>query len=184
MKSNRLALFALLVVAAAGLAGCSNSSTNKTDADVFLSQSDPTPPSSVNMAVNPPVDVVIASLTITSTGKTTTEVLSQQDDVILNQEVVTCSRSDGGTVVSPQWTNNNQIYVPHGGSVGLTNFPIMPAEYFQQPPLNQLLCSGCLDKETNNPNIRQTLHVTLYGKEVSGKKISLEFDVSINFYYQ
>ena len=182
MKSSRFALFALLVVAAAGLAGCSNSSSNKTDADVFLSQSDPTPPSSVDMKTSG--DVVIPTLTITSTGKTTTQVLSQQDDVILNEEVVTCSRSDGGTVASPQWTNYNQIYVPHSGSVALTSFPIFPAEYFQQPPLNQLLVYPYLDKETNNSNIRQTLHVTLYGKEVSGKNISLEFDVSVNFYYQ
>ncbi len=182
MKSNRFALFTLLMVPVVGLAGCGSNSSSKTDADVVLSVNIPQGPADVDMATS--ADVIITSMSIQSKAKNQSAVLSTQDDAVLNQWVVTCTRTDGGTVASPQWTNYYEAYVPAGGSVSLQNYRIFPSEYFQQPPLNQLLCSGCFDKETNNPNIRQRLHIVVYGKEVSGKDVSVSFDVNLNFYYQ
>ncbi len=179
MKSNRLVLFVLFAVAVLGIAGCGNNTSSKTEAEVYLSQSITGGPADVDISV--PTDVAIANMTITSHAKATTTVTSQQDDVILTDWVVTPSRSDGGTVASPVWHNYYQVYVPAGGTASLQNYRIFPAEYFQQPPLNQLYTGP--DKETANCNIRQRLHIAIYGKTVAGKGIVLEFDVNLNFYY-
>ncbi len=51
-------------------------------------------------------------------------------------------------------------------------------------PLAQLLPeNGNVDTVTGKHNIRQRLHVAIYGKTVAGKGIVLEFDVNLNFYY-
>ncbi len=181
MRPSRFALLACTVVAAAGLVACGSNTSSKTEAEVYLSQNIQQGPADVNMATSG--DVTIANLTINSHAKSPEAVLSQQDDVILTDWVVTCSRTDGGTVASPEWRNYYQVYVPAGGSAALTNYRIFPQEYFQQPPLSQLLVSPFLDKETANSNIRQRLHIAIYGKTVAGKGVSLEFDVNLNFFY-
>lgn len=181
MRPYRLALLALTVVALVGLAACGSNSSAKTEAEVFLSQNITQGPADVNMATSG--DVTITTLTISSHAKSPTTLLSPQDDAVLTTWVVTCSRTDGGTVASPEWRNSYQVYVPAGGSATLQNYRIFPAEYFQQPPLNQLWVYPFLDKETANSNIRQRLHVAIYGKTVGGKSVSLEFDVNLNFTY-
>ncbi len=182
MKPNRFALFALLMVALVGLVGCGSNSSSKTEAEIYLSQNIPTGVADVDISV--PVDVAIPTMTINSHAKSAATVLSQQDDAILTEWVVTCTRSDGGTIASPQWFNFEQVYVPAGGSTTLTNYRIFPSDYFRQPPLNQLLPeNGNVDKETGKHNIRERLHIAIYGKTVAGKSVSLEFDQNINFFY-
>ena len=181
MTANRLALFVPFTLAVVGLAACTgNNTANKTEAEVFLSENITQGPADVDISV--PADVTIGNMTINSHAKSPTAVLSQQDDAILTQWVVTPSRSDGGTVASPQWTNYYQVYVPAGGTASVQNYRIFPAEYFLQPPLSQLFTGP--DKETGNCNIRQRLHIAIYGKTVAGKSVSLEFDVNLNFYYK
>ena len=124
MKSNRLALFALLMVALLGLAACGSNESAKTEAEVFLSQNITQGPADVNMAVS--ADVVIPNMSINSHSKSPTVVLSQQDDVILTQWVVTCTRTDGGTTVIGgiyQFTDNDQ----RNGIPGLNKLPIIGA---------------------------------------------------------
>jgi hypothetical protein len=129
-------------------------------------------------------DVTIPTLVISSHPKSPSVVLSQQADVILNQWVVTCSRTDGGTTASPSWQNFETVYIPAGGSSNLQNYRIFPAEYFKQPPLYQLYPeNGGYDRETGKTNIRQKLHIEIFGKTVAGKKISVVFDVNLNFFY-
>ncbi len=182
MKSNRLVLFVLFAVGVLGIVGCGNNTSSKTEAEVYLSQSITQGPADVDMSL--PADVSIDNLTITSHAKATSMVLSQQDDVILTDWVVTPSRSDGGTVASPVWRNYYQVYVPAGGTASLQNYRIFPAEYFRLPPLVQLFPeNGNVDTETGNCNIRQRLHIAIYGKTVAGKGIVLEFDVNLNFFY-
>lgn len=181
MKPYRLALIVLFVVAVTGLVGCSNNNSAKTEADVYLSEG--VQPGPAEVSVSSGADVIIPTLTITSHSKNPGAALTQQEDVILNQWVVTSTRTDGGTVASPQWTNYYQVYVPAGGTASISNYRIFPSEYYLQPPLNQLLVWPYLDKETNNPFIRQRLHIAIYGKEVSGKNISLEFDVNLKFMF-
>ena len=183
MTSNRLALFVPFALAVLGIASCTgNNTANKTEAEVYLSQNITQGPADIDISV--PADVSIANMTINSHAKATATVLSQQDDAILTDWVVTPSRSDGGTIASPVWHNYYQVYVPAGGSASLQNYRIFPAEYFKMAPLVQLFPeNGNVDKETGNRNIRQRLHIAIYGKTVAGKSISLEFDVNLNFFY-
>ena len=182
MKLNRPALFVLFALAVLGAVSCGSNSSSKTEAEVFLSQNITQGPADVDISV--PVDVFIANFTINSHPKNAGAILSAQDDVILTEWVFTPSRSDGGTVASPGWTNFYQVYVPAGGNATLQNYRIFPAELFRQSPLVQLFPeNGGHDKETANCNIRQRIHIAIYGKTVAGKGIVLEFDVNLNFFY-
>ena len=183
MRTHRLAIFALIGLGALVLAGCyGGNSSAQTEAPVFLSANVTEGPLAVNMSTS--TQVVIPTGTINSKAKSPSATLSAQDDVVLTQWVVTCTRTDGGTVASPQWQNFFQAYVPAGGSVTWTNLPIFPEEYFQQAPLYQLFpVNGGYDKETNKTNIRQRLHIEVFGKTVAGKAVSLVFDVNLNFVY-
>jgi hypothetical protein len=101
---------------------------------------------------------------------------------VLTRWVVTPYRTDGGTVASPQWTHDTDVYVPAGGSADLSNYRVYPSEYLSQPPLNNLLPeNGGFDPETGNRNIRQTLRVEVFGRTVSGKTVSVTFNVAFNF---
>jgi hypothetical protein len=182
MRTNRLALLVPVALAALVLAGCGNNDSAKTEAEVYLSATQQPGPADVPMSAGG--DVTIPTLILNSHAKSPSVVLSQQDDVVLNDWVVTCTRSDGGATASPQWQNFETVYVPAGGATSLQNYRIFPAEYFQQPPLFQLFPqNGGFDKETGKTNIRQTLHVQIFGQTVAGKKISVAFDVNLNFFY-
>jgi hypothetical protein len=184
MRTHRLAIFALIGLGALALAGCyDGNSTADTEAPVFLSTTVEPGPAEVSMSAG--ADVTIEALTITSHPKSPSVTLSAQDDVILTQWVVTCTRTDGGTVASPQWQNFYTAYVPANGTATLANYRIFPAEYFSQAPLYQLFPqNGGIDKETSNTNIRQKLHIEIFGKTVAGKAISVAFDVNLKFAYQ
>ena len=189
MKPNRFALVALLMVALVGLPGCGHNTTSDTEAEVVLTTNSVLVPIYADMANQSPtvqgyLEVVFPTLVINSKYKSPSQTSSTQNDAILNQCVVTCTRTDGGTVASPSWQNFITMYVPAGGTVTFTNYPIFPPEYFKQPPLNQLLPeNGNVDKETGKHNIRERLHIAIYGKTVAGKSVSLEFDQNINFFY-
>jgi hypothetical protein len=128
--------------------------------------------------------VAIENLTITSKAKSPSATLSQQQDVTLTEWVITPSRTDGGTVASPQWHNFYTVYVAAGGSTTIQNYRIFPAEYFLQAPLYQLFpANGGYDVETGKTNIRQRLHIEVFGKTVAGDAVSLAFDVNLNFFY-
>jgi hypothetical protein len=174
----------LCCVAAAALfvAGCTGNHSADEEAAVVLSWSFTEGPA--EQPVNSRADITIGSMTIRSQAKSPDFVLSQQQDVTLTEWVVTPSRSDGGTVASPQWRNFYTVYVTAGGSVSVQNLRIFPSSYYTEPPLNQLFpWNGGLDKETGKAEIRQRLHVDVYGKTVSGKSVVLRFDVDIRFYY-
>jgi len=184
MKTHRLAVFALIALGALAMAGCyDGNETADTEAPVFLSQNITEGVADVEISVL--TDVVIPNMTVQSHPKSPSVVLSPQDDVILSEWVVTCVRTDGGTAVSPAWHNFNQtVYVPAGGNANLLNYRIFPFEYFSQPPLHLLYpANGGFDPETGKTNIRQRLHIEVFGKTVAGKKVSLVFDVNLNFFY-
>ncbi len=128
MRSYRLSLIVPLALVVLGVAGCGSNTTSKTEAEVYLTGTMQPGPADVNMASS--ADVSIATFIINSHAKSPSAVLSQQDDVMLDHWTVTCTRTDGGTVASPQWTNFDSVYVPAGGSTTLSNYRIFPAEYF------------------------------------------------------
>lgn len=183
MRTHRLAVFALIALGALALAGCyGGNESAETGAPVFLSQS--VEPGPADVALSSGIDVTIEQLTIESHPKSPSVVLSAQDDVVLTEWVITPVRTDGGTVASPVWHNFYTAYVPHGGITNLQNYRIYPAEYFLQAPLYQLFPqNGGFDKETNQTNIRQRMHIEVFGKTVAGKEVSLVFDVNLNFFY-
>jgi hypothetical protein len=184
MRTHRLAIFALIGLGALALAGCyDGNSTADTVAPVFLSVNIPEGVADVDISV--PIDVIIPTMTINSHAKSPSVKLSAQDDVILTEWVTTCTRTDGGTIASPVFHNFNlTVYVGAGGAASLTNFRIFPSDYFKQAPLVQLFPeNGGYDKETNKTNIRQRLHIEVFGKTVAGKAVSLAFDVNLNFFY-
>ncbi len=181
MKITRLGL-ALTAVLAMTVAGCSNHSAD-TEAAVYLTASITQGPADVDISV--PADVTIEQMTITSQAKSPSAVLSGQQDVVLNEWVVTCERTDGGATASPEFRNFYTVTVPAGGTANLQNYRIFPAEYFNQAPLNQLQpWNGGKDPETGNRSIRQRLKIEIFGKTISGRKVAVEpIYVNLNFFY-
>jgi hypothetical protein len=179
MKIIRIGLLACL---AAALVSCGGNNSSDTVAPVFISVNITQGVADVDISV--PADVTIDAMTFTSVAKSPTATLSQQQDVILSEWVVTAERTDGGTVASPQWRNSYNVYVPAGGSTTLNNYRIFPSDFFQQPPLNELFPeNGGYDQETGRRNIRQKLTVEVFGKTVAGDRISVRFEVNVNFFY-
>ncbi|MGV8039794.1 MAG: hypothetical protein AB2L07_06870 [Thermoanaerobaculaceae bacterium] len=183
MKTNRLVLMALCSLAVGILAGCSGGNHSADDeADIILSVD--IPEGIADVAVNQGGDVAVPNITIKSQAKAPGRTLSQQSDAILNEWVVTFTRTDGGTVTSPMWRNYYSVYVPAGGNASLSNYRVMPVDFLSQPPLNQLWPqNGGFDKETGKDNIRQKMRVDIYGKTVAGQKVSVGFEFTVRFYY-
>ncbi|MGQ9495135.1 MAG: hypothetical protein ACUVRY_02595 [Thermoanaerobaculaceae bacterium] len=184
MKTTRLVNGLLLLGLVAGFVSCSggNHSADE-EAPVILTVDVKEGPSDVNIFNN--ADVAIASMEIKSQPKAPGVNLGPQDDVILTEWVITPVRSDGGTVASPQWREFRNVTVPAGGTANLQNYRIFPAEYFRQQPLLQLYPeNGGIDRETGKSNIRQRLQIEIFGKTVAGRRLSVKFSWSLNFYYQ
>jgi hypothetical protein len=182
MKRHRVAYVLAAALVLSALGGCANH-TADTEAPVFLSAD--LRQGIVDIDISVPVDVAVPQLNIESHLKNPdATTVSAQEDVYLNEWVVTCSRTDGGTVASPVWHNFLPVYVPAGGSASLTNYRIFPSDYFSQPPLNQLFPeNGGHDVETGKRTIRQRAHVEVFGQTVAGRKLSVVFDMNLNFYY-
>ena len=179
MRISRIGLAAGLAFA---ILGCGGNHSSDTVAPVFVTVEITQGVADVDISV--PADVVIASMTLTSQAKSPDAVLSQQQDVILNEWVVTPVRSDGGTAASPMWRNFYQVYIPANGSATLNNYRIFPSDYFHQMPLSLLFPeNGGFDPETGNRNIRQRLQIEVFGRTVAGDRISVKFDVGVNFFY-
>jgi hypothetical protein len=184
MRTHRLAVFALIALGALAVAGCyGGNDSADTEAPVFLSADITEGVADVDISIL--ADVVIPTMTIQSHPKSPSVTLSAQDDVVLSEWVTTCTRTDGGTVTSPVYHNFNMtVYVPAGGSANLENFRIFPSDYFNQMPLVQLQPGNDgMDKETGKTNIRQRVHIDIFGKTIAGKRVSLPLDVNLNFFY-
>lgn len=183
MKSHRVVNVLAAVAVLAMLGGCTNSNHSADDeAPVFLSVD--MQQGIVDIDVSVPVDVGVPQLSIQSHLKGQDQVPTSQQDVYLNEWVITPTRTDGGTVTSPVWRNFLPVYVPAGGTASLQNFRIFPSDYFTQPPLNQLFPeNGGHDLETGKRTIRQRMRVEIFGKTISGRKVSAVFDINLNFFY-
>ena len=176
----------LCVVLALGLVvgSCGGSSSlNNTEATVYLT---------IDVsAYNPDIDIClqatdigIENMEITSTAKDPQGTTSANQDVNLTRWVVSPYRTDGGTTASPEWSHDQTVFVPAGGSADLENYRIYPLEYLSEAPLANLFpANGGFDPETGNTNIRQSLQLTIYGRTVSGKNVATEpIPIAFNFY--
>lgn len=181
MTTRTLAAVATAFLAVV-VAGCTGNHSADTEADVFITVDIQEGVADVNIAL--PADVFIANMTFRSQSKAPGAALSAQQDAILTDWVVTPSRTDGGTKASPVWRWYYNVTVPAGGQANLQNYRIFPSDYFRQMPLVQLFPeNGGIDVETGKRTIRQRLDVEVFGKTVSGRRLSVQFPVTVNFYY-
>jgi hypothetical protein len=126
---------------------------------------------------------VISDLSIDSHHVNANGTLSSTLDVTISRWEVEPYRTDGGTVASPRWINDESVYIPAGGTADLKNYRVFPAEYFLELPLSNLLPeNGGFDPETGSRNIRQALQITLYGTTNSGKSVDVTFTAQYNFF--
>ncbi len=130
------------------------------------------------------VDLAIENMAITSTPKDPGGSTSANQDVNLTRWVVKPYRTDGGNSNSPEWSYDQAVFVPAGGSADLENYRIYPLEYLQEVPIAHLFpANGGFDPETGNTNIRQSLELTIYGRTVSGKSVATTpIPIAFNFY--
>ena len=173
----------VLALAVAVVSCGGNSSLDNTVATVFLT---------VEIEEhNPDVDVctqagdlVVLSMKINSNPKDPGGSTSAHQDVNLTRWVITPYRTDGGSTASPEWSYDQAVYVPAGGSADLTNYRVYPFEFLREEPLAFLLPErGGFDPETGNSNIRQSLELQIFGRTVSGKSIATEkVSIGYNFF--
>ncbi len=129
-------------------------------------------------------DLAIDSMEINSEMKNPSGTSSTQQDVNLKRWVIRPYRTDGGTTASPEWTYDQAVFVPAGGSASLENYRVYPLEFLRELPLSYLLPeNGGYDPETGNTNIRQSFELQIYGQTVSGKNVStVPISIAFNFF--
>ena len=142
-------------------------------------------------AYNPDVDIClqatdigIENMEIASTMVNIEGNATAAQDVNLRRWVIRPYRTDGGSTASPEWSYDQAVYVPAGGSADLENYRVLPYEYLSELPLAYLLPeNGGYDPETGNTNIRQSLELIIYGETVSGKAVATQpISIAFNFY--
>ncbi len=165
-------LVALLVVTTVGCSG--ESALDNTEAVVFLTVDVSAFNPEVNVCVETG-DLTVEQMDITSTPKNPTDTLTANQDVNLTRWEISPYRTDGGTVTSPAWANDQSVYVPAGGTADLENYRVYPAEYLDDPPFNYLFPeNGGVDPETGQAVVRESMTLILYGRTVSGKAVATE----------
>ena len=129
-------------------------------------------------------DISIDTMSIDSSSKDPAGGNSGTQDVNLTRWVIKPYRTDGGSTASPEWSYDQLVYVPSGGTAQLGNYRVYPLENLSELPLANLWPqNGGFDPETGNTNIRQSLELTIYGETVSGKKVSTTpIPIAFNFF--
>ena len=163
---------------------CGGSSTlDNSEATVFLTIdiSEYTPDIDICLQQS---DLSITTMEIASETKDPTGNASANQDVNLRRWVIRPYRTDGGTTASPEWTYDQAVFVPAGGSASLSNYRVYPLEFLKELPLAYLLPeNGGYDPETGNTNIRESFELQIYGQTVSGKNVStVPVSIGFNFY--
>ena len=181
---KRIMQVCIVLALAVAVVSCGgNSSLDNTVATVFLT---------VDIQQNNPDidicfqlgDITVDQMIITSNTKDPGGTTSANQDVTLTRWVITPYRTDGGSTASPEWSYDQSVFVPSGGSASLDNFRVYPFELLNQVPLAYLLPeNGGFDPETGNTNIRQSFELQIFGRTVSGKSIATEkVSIAYNFF--
>ena len=129
-------------------------------------------------------DIAIDAMDVNSTARGSGGSLGDAQDVNLKRWVIKPYRTDGGSTASPEWTYDQAVYVPAGGSADLSNYRVYPLENLSLLPVANLLPeNGGFDPETGNSNIRQSFDLQIFGETVSGKAVAtVPISVAFNFY--
>lgn len=130
-------------------------------------------------------DISVTSMSIDSRLKNPAGAPSPAMDVTLTRWVVTPYRTDGGSTSSPEWSYDQSVYVPVGGTTDLNNYRVYPLENLSEIPLAYLLPeNGGFDPETGNRNIRQSLQLQIFGQTNGGKRVATnKVPIGFNFYF-
>ncbi len=170
---RRFFVISFACVLAVGLLSCSGGSgLDNTGVPVFLTVDITENNPDINVCIGG-VDVAVTNMRITSAPKDPSGTLSANQDVNLRDWDVTPEREDGGTVTSPVWHTQQQVYVPAGGTATLENYRVYPSDYLENAPFNYLFPeNGGFDPETGAASVRETLNLVISGRTVSGKEIS------------
>jgi len=178
---NRIMQVCIVLTLAVAVVSCGgNSSLDNTVATVYLT---------VDIQGNNPDidvctqvgDIVITSMEISSTPKDPGGSTSANQDVTLTRWVITPYRTDGGSTASPEWSYDQSVFVPAGGSANLDNYRVYPVGNLREAPLVYLFPeNGGFDPETGNSVIRESFELQIFGQTVSGKSIATQ-KVSIDY---
>ena len=177
----RLGLIAIAAILAVSCGGGTDLDDNESPVVLTIEIEEYSP--DIDICLQAGIDVVISQMNINSNAKDPAGVLGPNADVVLQRWVITPSRTDGGTVASPQWIYDQTVLVEAGGNASLENYRIYTSEYFDLEPLVHLLPeNGGFDPETGNSNIRQSLRLQIFGETVAGKKVStVPVPIAFNF---
>lgn len=165
-----------LLLAAALLplaAGCTNKQ-GETESPVYMTTNlvTGTPQAlSFNIATGAPLQ--LSSMVVTSHAKSPAVTDPQGFQTIeLQSYVVHYTRLDGGTKVPPDETFAVGGTIPLGGSLTLSNYPVIEPSAVQASPFDQLLpFNGGIDTQTGQPTIHLGITVTFYGETVAGTRV-------------
>ena len=117
--------------------------------------------------------VRIPTITITSIVADPTGASSSLMNVQLRSLETTFTRADTGTRVPPPYLFNIIGTVPVGGSLTLSDFPIMSTEQTRTPPLSDLLIlNGGFDRETGDTLIRLNVTFRAFGTTLTGTRVA------------
>ena len=117
--------------------------------------------------------VTIPTITINSIIADPTGASSSLMDVQLRSYQVTFSRADTGTRVPPTFFFNIIGTVPVGGTLTLSDFPILSTEQTRSPPLSDLLiANGGFDRETGQTTIRLNVIFQAFGTTLTGTRVA------------
>lgn len=163
---------ALLAVTVLFLMGCSDLETTDQGGVILKVQFVSVPG---QIGVNDQTEVQIPNITIDSQVQNPTGGSSGVMDVLIDLFEVTFTRADTGTRTPPAYIFRRAGTVPVGGTLTLSNFPIMGIEQMRSEPLSDLLFeNGGIDRETGASNIRINATFTVFGRTVSGESVTSE----------
>ena len=92
--------------------------------------------------------------------------------VQLADYTVTYRRADGATIVPPVQQFSVGQTLLSGGSLSLSDFPVLSQTAMGEAPFDQLLpFNGGIDRETGKDEIDTSFHITFFGSTASGKRV-------------
>lgn len=171
VRNTALVVVRLLLAAAMVLTlGCSD--LEETDnGGVFLKVDFVNVPGRIG--VNDVTEVTIPSIEITSIVPNQAGGQSSLMDVLIDVYEVTFTRADTGTRVPGAYVVRRAGTVPVGGSLALTNFPVMGEDQLNSVPLSDLLFeNGGQDQETGSSLIRINATFQVFGKTIGGDDVA------------
>ena len=125
------------------------------------------------VGVNESDTVQVPSIAVNSIVTNPAGGTSSLMDVLIDVYEVTFVRADTGTRTPPAFIYRRAGTVPVGGTLNLTNFPIMSSEQMRSPPISDLLFeNGGIDEETGSSVIKINATFTIYGKTVAGDDVA------------